>query len=130
MANPPSDGQRHWTASSWRSLIHPEVVRAPSTFGVVILGDARSNALLVTSGVIQAEVRRLFNDTRSAERGAACFRFIEAGTDQAAERLGGLVLRELRQTQGDHIAWKEFPAPPPFAGGGDSKSTLGHLPLW
>ncbi len=129
MENPTSDGQRHWTASPWRPLIHPEVLRAPSTVGVVILGDAHASPILVTTGIIQVEARRLFNDTRSAERGATRFRYIEAGNHAAAERLGALVLQELRRIRGDHIAWKEFPAPPPFEAGAVS-SASDRIGLW
>ena len=124
MASPPSAGQRQWTASSWRSLVYPEVVQAPHSPGVVILGDAHREPLLVTCGIVHQEVWRLFNDARCAERGAAFYRFVETRDDAAAKRLGEIVLRSLRHAHGDGIAWKDFPAPPSFASSPDAAQDL------
>lgn len=112
MASPPATGERHWSASSWLPLDYAEVVRTPDTFGVVILGDARKDPLLVSHGSIREELWRLHRSPRIAAQGPVRFRYIETLLEHEAELLAIIVREELVRASGHEVVWKEFPASP------------------
>lgn len=99
-----------WTASAWRPLVYEDIIRAPDTYGVVLLGNSRQEFLLVTHGSIRQESWRLFNDPRSKAHDATCYRFVEAMTDRKAEHLARMALRELKRTTAKCVHWVDFPA--------------------
>lgn len=114
----------HWTASPWRPLVYEDVVRAPDTYGVVVIGNSRQESILVTHGDIRQEVWRLFNDPRSKANDAAFYRYIETMVDRRAERLARVALRELKRTTPSPVHWKDFPVPPPSVSSLDSSGGL------
>ncbi len=111
MASPPTTDERRWSASSWLPLAYAEVVRSPDTFGVVILGDAQNNPLLVGHGSIRDELWRLHRSPRVAALGAVQFRYIETLLEREAELLAVIVRDELVKSTGHPIAWREIPGP-------------------
>ncbi len=113
MKNAPTDGRTHWTASSWLPLVYEDVVRAPDTYGVVVIGNSRRDSILVTHGAIRQEVWRLLNDPRSKANDASFYRYIETMVDRRAEHLAKIALRELTRTAPFPVHWKDFPEPPP-----------------
>lgn len=114
MASPPAPGERRWSASPWLPLVYEQVIHSPDTYGVVILGDAHRDALLVTHGVIREEMWRFHRSPRIAAQGAAYFRYIETLREREAELLAVLVRDGLVKNTGHDVAWKDFPPPPPF----------------
>ena len=108
MKKPPAEAEIHWTASPWQALVYEDVVRAPETYGVVILGDSRQESILVTHGSIRQEAWRLFSDPRSKANDAAFFRFIETMVDRRAEHLARMALRELKRTTATRVHWMDF----------------------
>ncbi len=99
-----------WTASAWRPLVYEDIVRAPDTYGVVLLGNSRQEFLLVTHGSIRQETWRLFSDPLTKAHDAAFYRFVETMTDRKAEHLARMALRELKRTMAKGVHWMDFPA--------------------
>lgn len=111
MASPPANGERHWSASSWLPLVYAEVVRAPDTFGVVIVSDAHRDPILVSHGPIRNELWRLHSSPRIAARGAVQFRYIETLLEREAELLAVIVREELAKSVGHEVVWRDLPSP-------------------
>ncbi len=111
MASPPANGGSQWAASEWFPLVPAEVARSPDAYGVVILGDAHREPLLVSHGPIQEVLRRFHRSPRAAAHGAAYFKFIETLLEREAELLAVIVRQELAQTAHAAVAWMDFPAP-------------------
>lgn len=103
----------HWTASPWRPLVYEDVVHAPDTYGVVVIGNSQRESILVTYGAIRQEAWRLLNDPRSKANDAAFYRYIETMVDRRAEHLARVALKELERTAPSPVHWKDFPVPPP-----------------
>ncbi len=112
MASPPSDRAREWSASSWVPLVYEEVVRTPDTYGVVILGDAHEDPLLVSHGSIREEMWRFHRSPRIAAHGVLHFRYIVTILEHEAELLAVIVRDQLSRTAGHEIAWRDFPPLP------------------
>lgn len=111
MASPQGDEGRRWSASSWLPLVYKEVVRAPDTYGVVILGDPHHDPILVSPGLIRGELWRFHRSPRIAASGTVHFRYIETLLEREAELLAVIVRDELTKSAGHPIAWKDFPPP-------------------
>lgn len=109
MPRTPGDGKVHWAASPWRSLVYEEIVVSPITYGVVILGSAQHEPVLVTHGPIREEAWRLFRDPRSKAHGVLFYRYVETMIDREAERLARVIRQELERTSGRNLDWREFP---------------------
>ncbi len=112
MASPPSDGARQWSASPWLPLVYEEVVRTPDTYGVVVLGDAHEDPLLVSHGSIREEMWRFHRSPRIAAQGALHFRYIATVLEREAELLAVIVRDQLSRTAGHEVAWRDFPPLP------------------
>jgi hypothetical protein len=112
MASPPREPERKWSASPWLPLAYADVIHAPDTFGVLILGDRDQEPVLVSHGVIREEAWRFLHSSRSAADRITFFRFVETLMKQEAERLAHIVREELAKNTGHTIAWMDLPAPP------------------
>ncbi len=111
MASPQADGAPRWSASPWRLLTSPEIVRSPDTQGAVIFADMACDPRLVAFGTIREELWRIHRSPRSAANGIARFRYVEMLEEADAERLAQIIREELAKITGHPIAWRDFPAP-------------------
>ncbi len=112
MASPQGAEERRWSASPWCPLTYADVVRSPDTYGVVILGDGHQVPVLVSHGAIREELWRFHRSPRVAASGVGFFRYIETLLQREAELLAVIVHEELSRSEGQSLAWMEFPAPP------------------
>ena len=122
MASSPAPGRRRWSASPWFPLAYAEVIRSPDTYGVVVLGDARRDPILVGYGSIREELWRFHRSPRTAAQGAVYFRFIATLLEHEAELLAVIVRDELVNRTGHEILWRDFPPPPALTLAGPDKS--------
>ncbi len=108
MVAEPTSKESRWVATGWIPLDYASAVRAPRSFGAVLIGDGREEPLLVTHGVIREELWRILADPLSQAHEATFFRYVETPLAASAETLAREMFDRWSVLRKSRVRWREF----------------------